>query len=60
MNYREKFKEQLKEIGTSFTKAINLHCYQCSGYNFKEAKLCKNLDCPLYILKQNRLNKNKD
>jgi hypothetical protein len=57
MHYREKYELLLKEIGTSREKAIKAHCFQCSGYNYRIARECKNHNCALYILKQNKLKK---
>lgn len=54
MNYKEKYEKILNEIGTSFVKAIKAHCFQCSGYDYKEAKRCQNKSCALYILRKNK------
>lgn len=60
MDYKKKYEELIKEIGTSFSKAIKAMCYQCSGYSYKDVRTCTCKDCPLYILKENRKNKKKD
>lgn len=54
MDYKEKFKKMLDEIGTQPMKAINAHCFQCSGYNYRIARECTDTNCALYILKQNK------
>jgi hypothetical protein len=54
MNYKERYEKLLEEIGTSFSKAIKAHCFQCSGYDYKEAKLCENKNCALYVLRKNK------
>ena len=53
MEREVKFNDMLKDIGTSRVKAIKAMCYQCSGYSFREARLCTCRTCPLYILKVN-------
>ena len=29
-------------------KAIRAWCYDCSGFSYKEVRLCANIKCPLY------------
>lgn len=52
--YRRTYLERLSRVGTSMMKAIRLHCFECSGYNVLEAKLCPNRDCALWVLLDNR------
>lgn len=54
MNYREKFKRDCETIGVSMKKAISLYCYECSGYNYKEAANCDCKSCPLWIVRNNK------
>ena len=54
MNYKEKYEKMLNEIGCQPMKAIKAHCFQCSGYDYKEARECQNKNCALYILRKNK------
>lgn len=54
MDYKEKYKKMLEDIGTQPMKAIKAFCFQCSGYDYKEVRECSCKECALYILKKNK------
>lgn len=54
MNYKANYERMLNGIGTTYSKAVTAMCYQCSGYDYKEARECSNKSCPLWIVKNNK------
>lgn len=53
-SYEKDYQKRLQTVGKSFIKAIKTHCFQCCGYNMREANKCTNKNCALFILKANR------
>ena len=40
--------EQWEDNPTSLRKSINAYCYDCSGFNINEVRLCPVKKCPLW------------
>ena len=43
--------EVWEENPTSLRKAINAYCYDCSGFNINEVRLCPVKKCPLWKIR---------
>ena len=43
--------EQWEDNPTSLRKSINAYCYDCSGFNINEVRLCTVKKCPLWKIR---------